>query len=95
MSKLIEQVAKEILPKYLTDIFTSGDLSIIHEIYDECVKRGMKPCKNFGKGPHPIDVRKRIIKGMKTGYYFKYGWFPESITRRMSWFQLKENCRSK
>ena len=91
MSKLIEQVAKDILVKYNTDIFTAGDLSIIHDIYDECVKRGMKPCKNIGNGPHPNDIRKRIVNGMKTGYYFDYSWFPESICRKCSCFQLRGN----
>ena len=89
MSKLIEQVAKDIIKKYNTNIFTAGDLTIIHEIYDECVKRGMKPLPNFNNGPHPIDVRKRIVNGMKTGYLFNHGWFPESILRRCSWFELK------
>ena len=70
-----EQVAKDILCKYNTDIFTAGDLSIIHDIYDECIKRGMKPCKDIGNGPHPADARKRIVNGMKTGYLFKHGWF--------------------
>lgn len=86
MSRLIEQVAKEIITtKYNTDIFVAGDLCIIHDIYDECIKRGMKPCKSS----HPIDVRRRIVRGMKSGYYFESGWFPESICRRCSWFKLK------
>lgn len=91
MSLLIEQVAKDILQKYDTDIFTAGDLSIIHDIYDECIKRGMKPCRDIGNGPHPNDIRKRIVNGMKTGYLFKHGWFPESICRKCSWFQLRGN----
>ena len=90
MSKLIEQVAKELITKRGLTEFNAGDLTIIHEIYDECVKRGMKPCKDTGKGAHPIDVRNKIVKGMKSGYLFNYGWFPESILKKMSWFELKE-----
>lgn len=90
MSLLIETVAKEILEKEGLDIFTAGDLTIIHDIYDECIRRGMKPVRNTGKYPHPTDVRKRIVSGMKTGYLFEYSWFPESILRKCSVFTLKE-----
>ena len=70
--------------------FTAGDLTIIHDIYDECIRRGMKPVRNTGKYPHPTDVRKRIVNGMKTGYLFEYSWFPESILRKCSVFTLKQ-----
>lgn len=39
MSKLIEEVAKEICLKYNIKTFSSGDLTILHEIYDEYIKK--------------------------------------------------------
>ena len=92
MSRLIEQVAKEIITtKYNIDTFTAGDLSIIHDIYDECIKRGMKPCSNS----HPLTIRKRILQGMKSNYLFNYGWFPESICKKCIWFRLKVHFANK
>ena len=87
MSKLIEQVAKEICLKYDTTIFSSGDLDILHEIYDECVKRGMKPVK-FN---HPSNVLQRIRNGLRLNMYFDRFVCGESILRRVTFYQLKEN----
>ena len=63
MSLLIETVAKEIITKQGLTSFNSGDISILHDIYDECINRGMKPISKLYNGkPHPKDIMLRIRK---------------------------------
>ena len=85
MSILIETVAKEILIKNNLTGFTSGDLSLIHEIYEECIKRGMKPLANA----HPLNIIQRIRNGMRTGKLFKITIIPDYICKRLSCYDLK------
>lgn len=88
MSKLIETVAKELCIKENRTGFCSGDLSLLHEIYDECIKRGMKPLKN----DHALNILQRIRNGMRTQYLFKVIVVPDnSFLRRLSIYELRNN----
>jgi hypothetical protein len=86
MSLLIETVAKEIILKEGRTGFTSGDIDTLHKIYDECIKRGMKPLHNT----HPINILQRIRNGMRTKYLFDILVCSESILKRLSLYKLKE-----
>lgn len=87
MSKFIKMIAAEVIKKHNLTHFDNGSLDIIHEIYDECVKQGLRcPCKLYNGAPHPLDIRDRIIKAMKTGYYFTY----THINKRFTIYTLKE-----
>lgn len=86
MSLLIETVAKEIILKEGRTGFTSGDIDTLHKIYDECIKRGMKPLHNT----HPINILQRVRNGMRTKYLFDILVCSESILKRLSLYKLKE-----
>ena len=86
MSKLIEQVAKELCLKYDIKLFSSGDLNILHEIYDECIKRGMKPVKTH----HPLNILQRVRNGLRSNFYFNRITVSDSILKRMTFYELKE-----
>lgn len=87
MSKLVESVAKELCISKGIDGFTSGDLYELHEIYEECIKRGMKPVHNS----HPSNVIQRIRNGMRTGFYFNITVIPSFFGRKACIYQLKKN----
>ena len=86
MSLLIETVAKEIILKEGRTGFTSGDIDTLHKIYDECIKRGMKPLRNT----HPINILQRVRNGMRTKYLFDILVCSESYLKRLSLYKLKE-----
>lgn len=86
MSLLIETVAKVVEREGLTG-FCSGDINMLHDIYiyDECIKRGMKPVQDT----HPLNVLQRIRNGMRSGYLFDVCVRGESILRRISFYKLR------
>lgn len=86
MSKLIEQVAKEICLKYDIKMFSSGDLNMLHEIYDECIKRGMKPVKIS----HPLNIIQRVRNGLRSNIYFNRLVAGDCILKRITFYELKE-----
>lgn len=85
MSLLIETVAKEIVEREGLTGFCSGDINMLHDIYDECIKRGMKPVQDT----HPLNVLQRIRNGMRSGYFFNVFVRGESILRRISFYELR------
>lgn len=85
MSLLVETVAKELLIKNNRTGFTSGDLDIMHQIYDECVKRGMKKLNN----EHPLNILKRVRTAMLTRYLFDIYIVKDYICKKLSCYELK------
>lgn len=94
MSKLIENTAVEVIREFNgrdCDGFCSGDLTILHEIYDRAVLKGMKPVKVT----HPLNILRRIRNGMRTKYLFTITVVPDSIYGKISIYTLKKIRKEK
>lgn len=82
MSKLIEQIARDICIKYDIKTFTGKDLHILHEIYDTCIQKGMNRLSN----EHPVNIITRVKQGLNTGYLFTHIY---DKTYRCTFYTLK------
>lgn len=90
MSKLIEEIALKYCKDHDIEIFCSGDLEILHHIYDVAEKtKNFKPLAN----KHPLNIIRRVRNAMRTGYYFDKSIVKVKGDKKMAFYKLKESKR--